>query len=128
MTTPGSKTSERNLFSQYEKLKLSFLCMLVLNAILLLVVVICMCIIVSNVSKMNPPEETEPTQAGLRSPTVQCHSIKAKLNKLYRNGQMVDNVTDDVECTMGDLMDSFVQVCSTSVCRSVLMMHILYHI
>ena len=60
-------------------------------------------------STMNNKQEPQPTPMP-QSPHMKCLSIQKKLNRLYRNGQMVDKVNDDEECSMEDLMDSFIQV------------------
>ena len=60
-------------------------------------------------STMNNRQEPQPTPMP-QPPHMKCLSIQTKLNRLYRNGQMVDKVNDDEECSMEDLMDSFIQV------------------
>lgn len=86
-----SKSLKRNLLMKYDNLKFSCLCMLVLNAILLLVVIISMGMILPNMSEVNP-SEIKSTQDGFNYPDIQCYSIKEKLHQLYRNGQVVNNI------------------------------------
>ena len=56
-------------------------------------------------NRQEPQTKTVPESAHMK-----CLSIQKKLNRLYRNGQMVDKVNDDEQCSMEDLMDSFIQV------------------
>ncbi|VDI43410.1 Hypothetical predicted protein [Mytilus galloprovincialis] len=104
---PFSTKDHHKTILSYHKLKISFMCMLILNALLLVVVVICMLMIVPNISTMD--DKTPPHTSDKLQDHVTCLSIKNKLNRLYRNGQMVENVKDDDKCSMEDLMDSFVQ-------------------
>ena len=98
----------KNTMRSYRRLKFFFTMMLLLNALLLMVVIICMLLIVPHMSTMNNKQEPQPTPMP-QSPHMKCLSIQTKLNRLYRNGQMVDKVNDDEECSMEDLMDSFIQ-------------------
>lgn len=91
----------------YHKLKLSFICMLFLNALLLLVVIICMVLIIPHASTTNSDVSKPDGQTSTAH--MKCLSIKQKLNRLYRNGQMVDDVKDNEKCSMEDLLDSFIQ-------------------
>ncbi|CAG2253937.1 unnamed protein product [Mytilus edulis] len=104
---PFSTKDHHKTILSYHKLKISFMCMLILNALLLVVVVICMLMIVPNISTMD--DKTPPQSSDTLPDHVACLSIKNKLNRLYRNGQMVENVKDGDKCSMEDLMDSFIQ-------------------
>lgn len=99
----------KNAMRSYRRLKLFFTMMLLLNALLLVVVIICMLFIIPQMSTTNNRQEPQ-TNVAPESAHMKCLSIQTKLNKLYRNGQMVDKVNDDEECSMEDLMDSFIQV------------------
>ncbi|VDI28509.1 Hypothetical predicted protein [Mytilus galloprovincialis] len=114
---PFSTKDHHKTILSYHKLKISFMCMLILNALLLVVVVICMLMIVPNISTMD--DKTPPQNSDTLQDHVKCLSIKNKLNRLYRNGQMVENVKDGDKCSMEDLIDSFIQV-SMSVVVNVL--------
>ena len=105
----GPVKGHKNTMRSYRRLKFFFTMMLLLNALLLMVVIICMLLIVPHMSTMNNRQEPQPTPMP-QSPHMKCLSIQTKLNRLYRNGQMVDKVNDDEECSMEDLMDSFIQV------------------
>ena len=95
---------------KYKKLRFTFICMLVLNALLLVVVSICLIIIVPNITeeRRNSPQTVHQTSE--RSSRVKCLMIQKKLHRLYKNGQMVDKVGDNDECSMEDLLDSSTQV------------------
>ena len=91
---------------KYHKLKKIFTLMLILNAVLLLVVCICMFMIVPHVSDFSPRTVGQKEDQSAR---VKCQMIQEKLHRLYKNGQMVEKVKTDDECSMGDLLDSFMQ-------------------
>lgn len=106
---PFSTKDHHKTVLSYHKLKISFMCMLILNALLLVVVIICMLMIVPNISTMDnntPPQSPDKFQD---KDHLTCLSIKNKLTRLYRNGQMVENVKDGDKCSLEDFMDSFIQ-------------------
>lgn len=61
-------------------------------------------------SSTNDKSRQEPQTDVVPETRMKCLSIQKKLNRLYRNGQMVDIVNDEDKCSMEDLMDSFIQV------------------
>lgn len=68
-----------------------------------------MVLIVPHMSSTNDKSRQEPQTDVVPETRMKCLSIQKKLNRLYRNGQMVDIVNDEDKCSMEDLMDSFIQ-------------------
>lgn len=95
---------------KYKRLKLTFVCMLILNAILLVVTAMCMIMLVTNMTEKD--QNNNPQTDRLKdeqSTRLKCLMIQKKLHRLYKNGQMVEKVNDNDECSMEDLLDSFTQ-------------------
>lgn len=112
--------------TQYHKLKLIFVCMLVLNAILV-VIILCMSFLTSPPSE-STPNGTQARHSSQESPNVRCLSIKNKLSRLYRNGQMVDMIADNDECSVDDMLDSFIKYFEITQQRQKLKRSLAYHL
>ena len=85
----STKDEYKSVQLSYHKLKLSFTCMLILNALLLIVVIVCMILIVPGLSEMkitgndSPEEKDLIKSAEMKCMLVMIRFLLLSINKNY---------------------------------------------